>query len=85
MLGVQSYGISTTVALLDTGFWPCIREGRRTGLQPLQWLIPHEMHRATIVQNPVKAGLVHLLGREKAQGLKPGSLLDIFGTTEVVP
>jgi putative transposase len=52
-------------------------------------------HRAYIVQNPVKAGLVDraeqwpycysYLAKKKAQGLKPGSLLTVNGPTKVVP
>jgi putative transposase len=52
-------------------------------------------HRAYIVQNPVKAGLVEraeewpycysYLAKKKAQGLKPRSLLAGNGPTKVVP
>jgi putative transposase len=52
-------------------------------------------HRAYIVQNPVKAGLVDhaeqwpycysYLAKKKAQGLKPRSLLIVNGPTKVVP
>ena len=52
-------------------------------------------HRAYIVQNPVKAGLVDsaedwpycysYLAKKKAQGLKPSSLLTPYGPTKVVP
>jgi putative transposase len=52
-------------------------------------------HRAYIVQNPVKAGLVDsaehwpycysYLAKKKAQGLKPYSLLTLYGPTKVVP
>ena len=53
-------------------FSRAVKEGKRIGLQPLQWHILHEMHRANVVQNPVRAGLVDLsLAEEKAQGLKP--------------
>jgi hypothetical protein len=38
-----------------------------------------------VAQNPVKAGLLHLLDREKPQGLKPRSLLALYGPTKVVP
>jgi hypothetical protein len=51
-------------------FSRAVKEGKRIGLQPLQWHIPHEMHRAYMVQNPAKAGLVNLLGREKSAGAK---------------
>jgi hypothetical protein len=56
-------------------FSRAVKEEKRSGLQPLRWLILHEMCRTYMLQNAVKAGLVHLLGREKAQGLKPKSLL----------
>ena len=52
-------------------------------------------HREYIVQNPVKAGLVETaeqypygytyLAKQKAQGLKPRSLLSLNGPTKVVP
>jgi hypothetical protein len=52
-------------------------------------------HRAYIVQNPVKAGLVDNaeywpycyghLAKKKAQGLKPNSLSTLYGPTKVVP
>jgi putative transposase len=52
-------------------------------------------HHAYIVQNPVKAGLVDsaedwpycysYLVKKKAQGLKPSSLLTLYGPTKVVP
>ncbi len=52
-------------------------------------------HRASIVQNPVKAGLVDsvedwpycytYLVKKKSQGLKPSSLLTPYGPTKVVP
>jgi putative transposase len=52
-------------------------------------------HREYIVQNPVKAGLVDsaedwpycysYLAKKKAQGLKPSSLLTLYGPTKVVP
>ena len=52
-------------------------------------------HQAYIVQNPVKAGLVDsaedwpycygYLVKKKAQGLKPSSLLTLYGPTKVVP
>jgi putative transposase len=52
-------------------------------------------HRAYIVENPVKAGLVDsaedwpycysYLAKKKAQGLKPKSLLAFYGPTKVVP
>jgi putative transposase len=52
-------------------------------------------HRAYIVENPVKAGLVDsaehwpycysYLAKKKAQGLKPNSLLSLYGPTKVVP
>jgi hypothetical protein len=45
-------------------------EGKRIGLQPLQGHILHEMHRAYMIQNPVKTGLVDLVGREKSAGAK---------------
>ena len=52
-------------------------------------------HREYIVQNPVKAGLAETaeqypygytyLAKQKAQGLKPRSLLSLNGPTKVVP
>lgn len=52
-------------------------------------------HRAYIVENPVKAGLVDsaelwpycysYLAKKKAQGLKPNSLLTFYGPPKVVP
>jgi putative transposase len=52
-------------------------------------------HRAYIVQNPVKAGLVDrteqwpycysYLAKKKAQGLKPSSVVAVNGPTKVVP
>jgi putative transposase len=52
-------------------------------------------HRAYIVQNPVKAGLVAraeqwpycygYLAKKKAQGLKPSSVVAVNGPTQVVP
>jgi hypothetical protein len=60
---------------LGTTFSRAEKEGKRIGLSAPAMAILHEMHCASIygsepmVQNPVKAGLVRLLGREKAQGL----------------
>jgi hypothetical protein len=51
-------------------FSRAVKEERRIGLQPLRRHILHEMCRAYRLQNPVKAGLVHLLGREKSAGAK---------------
>ena len=51
-------------------FSRAVKEEKRIGLQPLQWHILHEMCRAYMLLNPVKAGLVHLLGREKGAGAK---------------
>ena len=59
-------------------FSRAVKEGKRIGLQPLQWHILHEMHRASMVQNPVKAGLVHLLGREKSAGAKAQIVVGLF-------
>ena len=51
-------------------FSRAVKEEKRIGLQPLRMHILHEMCRAYRLQNPVKAGLVHLLGREKSAGAK---------------
>ena len=48
------------------------KEENRIGLQSLQWDILDETHRASMVQNLVKAGLAHLLGREKSAGAREG-------------
>src|SRR3984885_15752835 len=59
-------------------FSRAVKEGKRIGLQPLQWHTLHEMHRAYVVQNPIKAGLVHLLDREKSTGAKAQIFVGLF-------
>jgi hypothetical protein len=51
-------------------FSRAVKEGKRIGLQPLQWHILHEMHRAYVVQNPIKQDWYTYLTEKKAQGLK---------------
>src|ERR1700731_1978332 len=59
-------------------FSRAVKEGKRIGLQPLQWHILHDMHRTYMVQNPVKTGLVYLLGGEKSSGAKARRILNQF-------
>jgi hypothetical protein len=59
-------------------FSRAVKEGKRIGLQPLQWqsctkCIAH----LSMVQGPVKAGLIRLLGREKSAGAKAHVFVDL--------
>jgi hypothetical protein len=50
-------------------FSRAVKEGKRIGLQPLQWHMLHEMHYASMVQNPSKQGwCTYLAERKKRRG-----------------
>jgi hypothetical protein len=55
-------------------FSRAVKDRKRIGLQPLPWRILHE-----------NACAKTILSKERAQGLKPRSLMGLNGPTEVVP